>query len=94
MNILITGGAGYIGSHACLEFLNAGHQITVVDNLSNSKFESLKRVERITGKQIQFYETDILERVKLNEIFSKNKFDAVIHFAGLKAGGESTKKPL
>ena len=94
MNILITGGAGYIGSHACLEFLNAGHQITVVDNLSNSKLESLKRVERITGKQIQFYETDILERVKLNEIFSKNKFDAVIHFAGLKAVGESTKKPL
>ena len=94
MIILVTGGSGYIGSHTCLELLNEGHEIIVVDNLSNSKIESIKRVQTITGKEIIFYEADILDKEQLNRIFSQHKIDAVIHFAGLKAVGESVEKPL
>jgi len=92
--ILVTGGSGYLGSHTCLELLNEGHEIIVVDNLSNSKIESIKRVQTITGKDIIFYEADILDKEQLNRIFSQHKIDAVIHFAGLKAVGESVEKPL
>lgn len=94
MRILVTGGAGYIGSHTCVELLNEGHEVVVVDNLCNSSEESLKRVQKITGKQIVFYQVDLLDREKMEEIFSKEKVDAVIHFAGLKAVGESVAKPL
>lgn len=94
MNILVTGGAGYIGSHTCVELLNENHEIIIVDNLSNSKIESVKRVEEITGKKIKFYEIDILDKYKLNEVFTRHKIDVVIHFAGLKAVGESVAKPL
>lgn len=92
--ILVTGGAGYIGSHACVELLNEGYDIVVVDNLSNSKTESLKRVEELTGKSIKFYEVDILDREELEKVFSENDIKAVIHFAGLKAVGESVQIPL
>ena len=94
MRILVTGGAGYIGSHSCLELLNSGHQVVVVDNLSNSKEESLRRVERITGKSIEFHKVDLLDFKSLDKVFSKNGFDAVIHFAGLKAVNESVQMPL
>lgn len=92
--ILVTGGAGYIGSHACLELLNEGYDIVVVDNLSNSKTESLRRVEGLTGKAIKFYELDILDRQGLEKVFDENNIEAVIHFAGLKAVGESVQIPL
>ncbi|RBP69076.1 UDP-galactose 4-epimerase [Alkalibaculum bacchi] len=92
--ILVTGGAGYIGSHACVELLNEGYDIVVVDNLSNSKTESLKRVEELTGKSIKFYEVDILDRQSLEQVFDENNIEAVIHFAGLKAVGESVQIPL
>lgn len=94
MAILVTGGAGYIGSHTCVELLNAGHGVVVVDNLSNSKIESLSRVREITGKDITFYQVDLLDRDGLDAIFTENKIDAVIHFAGLKAVGESFQIPL
>ncbi len=94
MNILVTGGAGYIGSHTCVELLEAGYGVVVVDNLSNAKFESLRRVQEITGKTLEFYEQDLLERASLNAIFAGHKIDAVIHFAGLKAVGESVTIPL
>jgi UDP-glucose 4-epimerase len=95
MNILVTGGAGYIGSHTCVELLQAGHTITVVDNLSNSKEEALKRVERLAGKSLFFYKVDLLDRPALAAVFEKSAaFDAVIHFAGLKAPGESVSAPL
>ena len=94
MNILVTGGAGYIGSHTLIELLNAGHNAICIDNLSNSKEESLKRVEKITGKPIKFYLGDIRDRKILDKIFSENKIDSVINFAGLKAVGESCAKPL
>lgn len=94
MNILVTGGAGFIGSHTCLELLNAGHDVIVVDNLSNSSEESLKRVRELTGKNILFYQADLLDYDKLDKIFVENKVDAVIHFAGLKAVGESVSIPL
>ena len=93
MNILVTGGAGYIGSHTCVELLNAGHEVIVADNLSNSSEESLKRVEEITGRDVKFVKADILDREALTKIFEENKIDAVIHFAGLKAVGESVAKP-
>lgn len=94
MRILVTGGAGYIGSHTCLELLNAGFEVVVIDNLSNSKQESLKRVERLTGKRVTFYEVDLRNKEAVNAVFAANPVEAVIHFAGLKAVGESVSIPL
>ena len=94
MRILVTGGAGYIGSHTCLELLNQGHEVVVFDNLSNSSEESLNRVKTLTGKDLTFYKADMLDREAMERIFSQEKIDAVIHFAGLKAVGESVAKPL
>ena len=96
MHILVTGGAGYIGSHTCLELLNCGHHVTVVDNLSNASQESLKRVETLTGKTVSFCEVDLLDKKALRHVFAEasGTFDAVIHFAGKKAVGESVEKPL
>lgn len=94
MAILVTGGAGYIGSHTCIELLNEGYEVVVVDNLCNSCEESLKRVEEITGKTVKFYEADLLDRDALEKIFAAEKVESVIHFAGLKAVGESVQKPL
>ena len=94
MAILVTGGAGYIGSHTCVELLEAGYEVVVVDNLSNSCRESLNRVEKITGKKVTFYEADLLDREAMEEIFDKESIESVIHFAGLKAVGESVAKPL
>jgi UDP-glucose 4-epimerase len=94
MKILVTGGAGYIGSHTDLELIKAGYDLVVVDNLSNSCIEALRRVEKLAGKPIPFYEADILNKDALREIFHKEKIDAVIHFAGLKAVGESCRIPL
>ncbi len=93
MKILVTGGAGYIGSHTVVELLNSGYEVVVVDNLSNSSEKSLKRVEQITGKPVSFYKCDILDREGLNKVLDKEKADACIHFAGLKAVGESVAKP-
>lgn len=92
--ILVTGGAGYIGSHTCVELLNAGYEVVVVDNLYNSNKKAIDRVEEITGKKVTFYENDIRDRAKMDEIFDKEDIYAVIHFAGLKAVGESVAKPL
>lgn len=94
MAILITGGAGYIGSHTALELLNEGYEVVVYDNLCNSSKESIKRVEELTGKSISFYEGDILDAGKLEEMFNAEKIEAVIHCAALKAVGESVQKPL
>ena len=94
MRILVTGGAGYIGSHTCVELLNQGQEVVVVDNLCNSSEESLNRVKQITGKDVTFYKADLLDKAAMEEIFSKETIDAVIHFAGLKAVGESVAKPL
>lgn len=94
MAILVTGGAGYIGSHTCVELLNTGYEVVVVDNLSNSSEKSLERVEKITGKKIKFYKADLLDRTAIEEIFQKESIESVIHFAGLKAVGESVAKPL
>ena len=94
MAILITGGAGYIGSHTCVEMLNAGKDIVVVDNLDNSSSESLRRVEKITGKTVKFYENDVCDKEALRKIFTENKIEAAIHFAGLKAVGESVREPM
>ena len=94
MAILVTGGAGYIGSHTCIELLNEGYEIVVVDNLYNSSEKALERVEQITGKKVKFYKADILDKEAMNEIFDKEEIDSVIHFAGLKAVGESVAKPL
>lgn len=94
MAILVTGGAGYIGSHTCVELLKAGYEVVVMDNLCNSSEESLRRVEKITGKQVGFYKADMLDKESMEEIFNKETIDSVIHFAGLKAVGESVAKPL
>lgn len=94
MSILVTGGAGYIGSHTCVELLESGYEIIVVDNFSNSKPTALKRVSTITGKEFTFYEADLLNKEQLTTIFSNHDIDAVIHFAGLKAVGESVSFPL
>lgn len=94
MSILVTGGAGYIGSHTCIELLQAGYEICVVDNLSNSKEKSLDRVREITGRSFPFYKADLLDRDALEAIFKNEHIDAVLHFAGLKAVGESVSKPL
>ena len=94
MAILVTGGAGYIGSHTVIELQNSGMEVVVVDNLSNSSRESLKRVEKITGKPVKFYEVDIQDAAGLNTVFENESIDSCIHFAGLKAVGESVEKPL
>lgn len=94
MKILVTGGAGYIGSHTCVELLEAGYDVVVVDNLYNASPKSLERVKEITGKDLTFYQADILDEEALDKIFDKEKVDGVIHFAGLKAVGESVAKPL
>ncbi len=94
MAILVTGGAGYIGSHTCVELLNAGYEVVVVDNLCNSSEKSLDRVREITGKDLTFYKADLLDEAAMEEIFSKEQIESVIHFAGLKAVGESVAKPL
>ena len=94
MKILVTGGAGYIGSHTCIELLNSGYEVVVVDNLSNSSKESLNRVQTITGKSLIFYQQDILDEAPLDNLFKEQNIAAVIHFAGLKAVGESVDKPL
>ncbi|MCD7827717.1 MAG: UDP-glucose 4-epimerase GalE [Clostridiales bacterium] len=94
MSILITGGAGYIGSHTCVELLDAGYEITVLDNYCNSCPEALERVKKITGKDFKYYECDIRDAEGLDKIFKENNIEAVIHFAGLKAVGESCQKPL
>lgn len=93
MAILVTGGAGFIGSHTVVELQNAGYEVVVVDNLSNSSKKSLDRVKEITGKEVKFYEADILDKVALENIFDKENIDSCIHFAGLKAVGESVAKP-
>ena len=92
--ILITGGAGYIGSHTLIELSSSGYEFIVYDNLSNSCKEALKRVEQITGKSVEFVEGDIRDKKLLKEVFANNNIDSVIHFAGLKAVGESVEKPL
>ena len=94
MSILVAGGAGYIGSHTCVELLNAGYEVVVVDNLYNSCEEALKRVEKITGKTVTFYQVDLLDKPALDQVFDKESIDSVINFAGLKAVGESVRKPL
>ena len=94
MNILVTGGAGYIGSHTIIELIKNGHSVVVVDNLSNSSEESLKRVEKITNSKIPFYNLDVCNADALEKVFSENNFDAAIHFAGLKSVGESVSKPI
>ncbi|NLV21868.1 MAG: UDP-glucose 4-epimerase GalE [Syntrophomonadaceae bacterium] len=94
MTILVTGGAGYIGSHTCVELLDAGYEIIIFDNFINSKPEAINRIKQITNKDFTFYEADLLDRAALEQIFTENHIDAVIHFAGLKAVGESVEKPL
>ncbi|GAA0181212.1 UDP-glucose 4-epimerase GalE [Clostridium sediminicola] len=94
MVILVTGGAGYIGSHTCVELLKEGYEIIIVDNLINSNIEALSRVKKITGKDFKFYEVDLLDKKALEDIFKSNNIDSVIHFAGLKAVGESVTIPL
>ena len=94
MNILVTGGAGYIGSHTCVELIKSGFEVIIVDNFSNSSPDTLEKIEKISGKRPKLYAYDLLDKEKLHEIFEENKIDAVIHFAGLKAVGESVQKPL
>lgn len=94
MKILVTGGTGYIGSHTCVELLNAGYDVVVIDNFSNSKKDVVDKIKTITGKEYKFYEGDCCDKNILNKIFSENKIDAVIHFAGYKAVGESVSEPL
>jgi len=94
MKILVTGGAGYIGSHTCVELLEKGMEVVCIDNLVNSNYKAVERVEQITGKHIEFYEDDVRDRNKLDKIFTDHKIDCVIHFAGLKAVGESVSMPL
>ena len=94
MKILVTGGAGYIGSHTCVELLNEGFEVVVIDNFSNSKSSALDAIKKITGKDFKFYEMDYLDKDALNKVFEENKIDAVINFAGFKAVGESVQKPI
>ncbi len=94
MNVLVTGGAGYIGTHTCVELMEAGHEISVLDNFSNSNPEALKRVSEITGKEFPIHQVDLLDAKAVEGVFSQGSYDAVIHFAGLKAVGESVQKPL
>lgn len=94
MKILVTGGTGYIGSHTCVALLNEGHSVIIADNLSNSKVETFEKIKQITKKEITFYQIDVCDEVSVKTIFSNHKLDGVIHFAGLKAVGESVEKPL
>ena len=94
MKILLTGGAGFIGSHTCVELVSAGHQPVIVDNFYNASPKVLDRLKTITGQDIPFYEADVSDEKAMNAIFEKERFDAVIHFAGYKAVGESVSKPL
>lgn len=94
MKVLLTGGTGYIGSHTAVELINAGKDVVIVDNLSNSKEDVIDKIKQITGKQVKFYKADILDKVAMDKIFTENEIEAVIHFAGLKAVGESVEKPL
>lgn len=94
MAILVTGGAGFIGSHTCVELLHAGYDVIILDNLCNSKEEAVRRIETITGKQVKFYPNSLLDEAAVERVFSENQIDAVIHFAGLKAVGESVKKAV
>ena len=94
MSILVTGGAGYIGSHTCVELLNAGYDPIILDNFCNSKSECVKRVKEITGKDVKVYNCDIRDRAGLDKVFAENKIEAVIHFAGLKSVPESIAKPM
>ncbi len=91
MKILVTGGAGYIGSHTCIELIEAGYKVVVVDNLCNSSLESLKRVEKLTDSDIPFHKVDVRDKVGLTRVFEQYSIDGVIHFAGLKAVGESVE---
>ena len=93
MNVLVTGGAGYIGSHTCVELLECGYGVVVIDNLCNSSAESLNRVQELTGKALKFYEGDVRDETLLRRIFEENEIDCVVHFAGLKAVGESVALP-
>ncbi len=92
--ILVTGGAGFIGSHTCVEFLEAGYEVVILDNLSNSKEEAVRRIEKIAGKSVTFYKADMRDEAAVRKIFTEQEIDAVVHFAGLKAVGESVQKPL
>ena len=94
MHILVTGGAGYIGSHTCIELLTQGYEVVIVDNLYNSCEEAVRRIEELSGKKVSFYKADLLDKEAVEEIFEKESIDSVIHFAGLKAVGESVQKPL
>ena len=94
MSVLVTGGAGYIGSHTVVEMLNSNYDVVVIDNLDNSSKQSLERIKKITGKDVKFYENDVRDKSALKKIFSENKIEAVIHFAGLKAVGESVREPI
>ena len=94
MKVLVTGGTGYIGSHTCVQLLESGYSVVVVDNLSNSSEKVIDRIKRITGKSLKFYKVDLLDKPALDEIFENEQFDAVMHFAGLKAVGESVMVPL
>ena len=93
MNVLVTGGAGYIGSHTCVELMQSGHEVVVIDNLCNSNPKSLERVETLTGRHVKFYQGDVRDEALLRRIFAENEIDSVIHFAGLKAVGESVAQP-
>ncbi len=94
MKVLVTGGNGFIGSHTCVELIEAGYEVIVMDNLSNSEGENISKIQKITGKKFFFYDTDMLDYNGVDRIFKENEISAVIHFAGLKAVGESVEKPL
>ena len=94
MSVLLPGGAGFIGSHTAVELLNAGKEVIIVDNFSNSKPEVLEAIKKITGKEFKFYNIDYIDREKLEEVFEENEIEAVLNFAGYKAVGESVKEPI
>ena len=94
MNVLVTGGAGYIGSHTCVALLEAGYNVIVADNLSNSRIETIYSIKEITGKDLIFYQIDVTDKAKVEEVFKNHSLDGIIHFDGFKAVGKSVKKPL